>query len=171
MNDKEIKSPKKLIPKGGNDRVYTPDWLAEAIVNHYKPWGKCLEPCAGGGAFTRAMRKFGVADVVEYEIDNGKDFLLAPEDERFDFIITNPPFSKFRAFLKKSMEVADNVVFLCTINHILGLKARLRDVKDAGFYIREALLCETPKSWPPSGFAVGAIYLNRHDGDCKFSNI
>lgn len=167
-----IKFPKKLIPaknKPEADKVYTPDWLAEAIVNHYKPWGKCLEPCAGGGAFVRAMRKFGVAEVVEYEIDRGQDFLLAPENERFDFIITNPPFSKFRAFLKKSMEVADNIVFLCTINHIFGLRARLRDIRNAGFYIREVLLCDTPKSWPQSGFSVGAVHLNKQSGDCKIS--
>lgn len=169
-----IKFPKKLIPaknKPQADKVYTPDWLAEAIVNHYKPWGKCLEACAGGGAFVRAMEKFGVKSINTMEIDDGSDFL---EDEfwaKYDFIVTNPPFSKFRAFLKKSMEVADNVVFLCTINHIFGLKARLRDIKDAGFYIREVLLCDTPESWPSSGFAVGAVYLSRKRGDCKISHL
>lgn len=167
-----IKFPKKLIPsknKPQADKVYTPDWLAEAIVNHYKPWGKCLEACAGGGAFVRAMEKFGVKSINTMEIDDGSDFL---EDEfwaKYDFIVTNPPFSKFRAFLKKSMEVADNVVFLCTINHIFGLKARLRDIKEAEFYIREVLLCDTPESWPSSGFQVGAILLTKHKGDCKIS--
>lgn len=167
-----IKFPKKLIPaknKPEADKVYTPDWLAEAIVKHYKPWGECLEPCAGGGAFVRAMNNYGISKVNTMEIDEGSDFLEDIFWRNYNFIITNPPFSKFRAFLKKSMEVADNVVFLCTINHIFGLKARLRDIKEAGFYIREALLCDTPESWPSSGFAVGAVYLSRERGDCKIS--
>lgn len=161
---------RKLIPSKNQpnaDKVYTPDDLAEAIVNHFKPWGECLEPCAGGGAFVRAMKKFGVANISAMEIDEGSDFLEDVFWAEYSFIITNPPFSKFRAFLKKSMELADNVVFLCTINHIFGLKARLRDIKDSGFYIREVLLCETPASWPSSGFQTGAILLTKQKGDCK----
>lgn len=164
-----IKFPKKLIPKGGNDRVYTPDYLAEAIVNHYRPWGKCLEPCAGGGAFARAMRKFGVAEVVEYEIDRGQDFLLAPENERFDWSMSNWPWSIFRKFLQKNMIVADNIVTLTTNNHIFAMKARRRDIKEAGFYIREELLMNTPKEFPQSGFQLSAILLTKHKGDCKIS--
>lgn len=164
-----IKFPKKLIPKGGNDRVYTPDYLAEAIVNHYKPWGKCLEPCAGGGAFSRAMRKFGVAEVVEYEIDNGKDFLLASENERFDWSMSNWPWSIFRKFLQKNMRVANNIVTLTTNNHIFAMKARRRDIKEAGFYIREELLMNTPKEFPQSGFQLSAILLTKEAGDCKIS--
>ena len=70
-----IKFPKQLIPKGGNDKVYTPDWLAEAIINHYKPSGSFIEPCAGGGAFVRAARKFGLTNIATCEIDEGYDFL------------------------------------------------------------------------------------------------
>lgn len=164
-----IKFPKKLIPKGGNDRVYTPPDLAKSIVKHFQPSGDCLEPCSGKRAFEKAMLELNsVRMVARCEIDDGIDFLSAVLFH-YDWIITNPPFSKFRAFLKKSMEVADNVVFLCTINHIFGLRARLRDIKEAGFYIREALLCDTPQSWPSSGFQTGAIYLNKQAGDCKIS--
>jgi hypothetical protein len=166
--------PKKLIPlknKPEADKVYTPDWLAEAIVNHYKPWGKCLEPCAGGGAFVRAMKKYGVASVIEYEIDRGQDFLLAPEDEKFDWSISNWPWSIFRKFLQKNMIVASNIVTLTTNNHIFSLKARRRDIKNAGFSIREELLMDAPKEFPQSGFQLSAILLTRQAGDCKFSEL
>ena len=166
--------PKKLIPsknKPEADKVYTPDWLAEAVVNHYKPWGKCLEPCAGGGAFVRAMKKYGVASVTEYEIDRGQDFLLSPEDEKFDWSISNWPWSIFRKFLQKNMIVASNIVTLTTNNHVFSLKARRRDIKNAGFYIREELLVDTPKEFPQSGFVLSAILLSKHAGDCKFSEL
>jgi hypothetical protein len=88
-----IKFPaKRLIPKGGNDKVYTPDWLAEAIVGHYKPCGSFLEPCSGGGAFVRAAKKFGLKNITTWEIDEGYDFLemIDPHPyEKFDWSISN----------------------------------------------------------------------------------
>ncbi len=35
-------------PTDGKDNYYTPELLAEFIVNYFKPEGKILEPCAGG---------------------------------------------------------------------------------------------------------------------------
>lgn len=178
-----IKFPKQLIPKGGNDCVMTPPDLAHQIVKHFSPRFNTthynfLEPCRGTGSFYNAMQQIIPRKAhkdCEFdwcELSEGKDFFdLKFNIFTYDWIITNPPFSKFRAFLNKSMEVADNIVFLCTINHIFGLRARLRDIKEAGFHIRECLLCETPESWPSSGFQVGAVYLSKQAGDCKFSNL
>jgi hypothetical protein len=45
-----------------------------------------------------------------------------------DLIITNPPFSQLRAFLKHSYEIANNVVFLAFTADVLGMKARLQDM-------------------------------------------
>jgi len=164
--------PKSLIPKKNSpesDKVYTPDWLAEAIVSHYKPRDKCLEPCAGGGAFVRAMKKYGVANVTEYELDRGQDFLLAPEEKRFDWSISNWPWSIFRKFLQKNLIMADNIVTLTTINHCLCLKARLRDIKEAGYYIQEVLMLDTPKEFPQSGFQLGAIHISKNKKDIRIS--
>lgn len=102
------------------------------------------------------------------EIDEGRDFLAA--DGRWDWIVTNPPWSQFRPFLAKSMQVADNVVFLVTMNHFFT-KARMRDVAAAGFGFVEALLVETPpEPWPQSGFQVAAVHLRKgHRGPMTFS--
>ena len=168
----KIKFPKKLIPaknKPEADKVYTPDWLAEAIVNHYKPWGKCLEPCAGGGAFVRAMKKFGITDIDTMEIDEGDDFIEDILWRHYDWSISNWPWSIFRKFLQQNMRVADNIVTLTTNNHIFAMKARRRDIREAGFFIREELLMDTPKEFPQSGFQLSAILLNKQPGDCKIS--
>ena len=174
-----IKFPKKLIPSGGNDCVMTPKDLAKKVVGHFSHifmgGDKFLEPCRGTGSFVSAIENYGylfeLGGCIDWcELTDGVDFLEKDfGDKKYDHIITNPPFSKFRSFLKKSMNLADNIVFLCTINHIFGLRARLRDIKGAGFFIRECLLCDTPKSWPSSGFQVGAVYLSKHAGDCKIS--
>src|ERR1035437_2234288 len=115
---------RSLAPHGGNDCVQTPDKLAELIVGHFHPVGRMLEPCAGNGAFLRALKKQGLKPQWR-EIRLGRDFLVHTPNH-WDWIITNPPWSQFRAFLKQSMIVADNIVFLCLINACF-MKARWRD--------------------------------------------
>lgn len=161
-------SKKSLIPKGGDDKIYTPDSLAKKIVNYYNPFGKkCLEPCKGGGAFLRAFQDIGI-NPFWCEIDEGNDFFQF--NEKVDWIITNFPWSLHRECIKHSMQISDNIVTLVTLNHILALKARLRDIRENGFYIREVITMPTPKEFPASGFQLGTIYLNKVEGPCKFTH-
>jgi hypothetical protein len=143
-----------LIPKGGNDVIQTPIEFCKLIIDDIKPIGKILEPCKGEGNFLKVL-----PDDTEWcEITEGKDFMNYKG--KVDWIITNPPFSKFRAFLNKSMEVSNNVVFFCTINHI-WLKARIRDINEKGFEIIKIVPTDTPKTFPQSGFQVGYIHLRK----------
>lgn len=143
-----------LAPRGGNDKVWTPDALAAQIVAHFGPTGRILEPCKGDGAFTRAMPGCDWC-----EIDEGRDFLQWTE--RVDWCVTNPPWSKFRAFLGHSMAVADNVVFLSLVNAFF-MRARVEDMQRAGFGIVEILMLPTPaKPWPQTGFQLGATHIRR----------
>mgnify|MGYP000848416073 CR=1 FL=1 len=140
-----------LAPKGGNDNVYTPKPVARKIISHFKPTGKICEPCKGGGAFTDLL------DCDWFEIDEGRDFLNA--SGHWDWIVTNPPWSKIRPFLQKAMEVSDNIIFLCLVN-AFWLKARQEDMKKAGFGIKEILMIDTPpKPWPQTGFSLGAVLI------------
>lgn len=155
-----------LIPTNTKreDCVQTPKEIAQAIIDNFKPTGRVLEPCKGEGNFLAVYPFTSYCEILE-----GKDFF--EEKEHYDWIITNPPYSKMRAFLKKSMEVADNVVFLTSINH-LWLKARMRDVKEAGFGIKEIVICDTPKTFPSSGFQIGCFHLQRdYVGDIRFKEL
>jgi hypothetical protein len=152
-----------IAQKNGNDRVMTPICLAEQIVNHFNPTGKILEPCCGSGNFLKVM-----PDADWFEIDKGKDFMTV--SGHWDWIITNPPYSKYRDFLNKSFEVADNVVFLQLINAI-WYKARLRDMVKANFGIKEIWIFATPKDFTQFGFQLGCVYFQRnYKGDIKFSS-
>lgn len=137
-----------------NDDIQTPKELAKQLVEHFKPTGRILEPCKGDGNFLKHLPK----DSLWCEIKEGKDFM--DFNKQVDWIITNPPWSLIRPFLQQSMKVADNVCFLITINH-LWTKARLRDIKEAGFGIKEIFIFDTPISFPPLGFQVGMIHLQK----------
>lgn len=148
-----MKNGRPLAQKNGNDKVMTPISLASKIVLHFQPTGKILEPCAGSGNFLRIMP---TADFCE--IDDGIDFMDV--SGHWDWVVTNPPYSKYRDFMNKSFEVADNVVFLQLIN-ATWYKARLRDMKNAGFGIKEILLLDTPKEFPQFGFQLGCVYYKK----------
>jgi hypothetical protein len=168
-----IKFPKKknlCPPKNSPDKdlVMTPFSLAQNIVRHFNPSGSILEPCMGEGSFYYNLKEYANGEVDWCELSKGRDF-FEWRGLDYDWIITNPPFSKYADFLEKSLSIANNVVFYGTVCHILSLKKRLRMVKEAGFYIREILYTETPKDWTTGGFQCGAILLTKQAGDCKIS--
>lgn len=174
---------RKLCPSKNSpekDLVMTPPELAQDIVDYFSPAFICgdkfLEPCKGEGAFVSAIQKHpyifdqGIGFIHWCELSEGIDFLEKDFcGQKYDWIITNFPFSKYADFLEKSMQVAENIITYGTVCHVLSLKKRLRLIKEAGFYIREVLLTDTPKGWNTGGFACGAIYLSKQAGDCKFT--
>lgn len=105
-----------------------------------------------------AFRSRRAPRVAWTEIKAGRNFF--DWTERVDWIVTNPPWSQIRPFLQHAMRVADNVVFLLTINHV-WTKARLRDVRAANFGIREIVLVDMPRTFPQSGFQLGAVHFRR----------
>lgn len=96
------------------DAVYTPEWVAADIVRYFKPRGRVLEPCCGGGAFMR----FLPAGTMWCEIAKGRDFF--DWSEPVDWIVTNPPYSQTRQFLRHALALANNVVFLVPPRNIFS---------------------------------------------------
>jgi len=158
-----------LAPKGGNDDVQTPPVLARLIVRHFNPQGPyMLEPCSGDGNFLAALRDNArPGTIVDYcEIKKGRDFFsLKPfsfgSKNACDWIVTNPPWSQFRAFLRHSMALSENIIFLSLVNAWF-MRARVRDMWFFGFGIREILYVDTPPPpWPQAGFQLGAVWIQR----------
>jgi len=90
-----------------NDVIYTPDWVASDMVNHFHPTGRVLDPCKGDGAFSNILK-------CEWcEIQEGKNFF--DWNEKVDWIISNPPYSSLRKFILHSFKVSDNVVYLIPV--------------------------------------------------------
>ena len=156
-------NPSKNTPD--KDRVYTPLELAKDIIDHYSPKGYTLDPSCGPGAFFNQFPPECIADWCE--LDTGRDFF--DYTHKCDWIITNPPWSLMRQFLQHSMTISDNIVFLTSINHYTT-KARLRDMREAGFNIKEFYCFDTPKCFPQSGFQLAAVHTQRgYEGDISLS--
>ncbi len=140
-----------------DDDVMTPLSLCKRIVDYLNPDGTILEPCKGTGNFLNFLPK----DRTDYcEMKEGKPF--ENYEEKVDWIITNPPWSKMRIFLEKSCQVANkHIVFLITVNHVFT-KARIRITKQYNFGLKEILYIETPKEFPPMGFQIGIIHWEKN---------
>lgn len=155
--------PPKNSPE--KDIVMTPEWLAKEIIEHFSPSGIILDPSRGEGAF---YDNFPGENNEWCELGENKDFLTY--NKKVDWIITNPPWSKMQEFLLHGMKVADNIVYLTTINHYTT-KKRIRDMRNNNFAIKEIYCVPTPiKPWPQLGFQLGAVHTQRnYTGDIKFS--
>lgn len=176
------KKKRSLCTSNGNDVIFTPDALALAIVRHFAPLGTMLEPCAGGGAFLRAFDVYNVEmkarhpdlpealtriDYIDIKppansgIPQG-DFLNSEHVEnQYDWLITNPPWSLFTDFLRRAMQVADNVVFLDKFN-AWGFNLRMRMIEEAGFQFKAAaLIPPVPPPWQSMGLHLAAVHIQR----------
>lgn len=162
---------KRLVPASNDaaaDVVFTPRDLAERIVDAFaeEMSGSVLEPARGDGAFYDALPSHVTPHWCE--ITEGRDFFdwTTP----VDWIVTNPPWSRFRDFLEHSLRVADNVLFLAPINHF-GTKRRVSLVSEAGFGLRRVVFVPSPAAWPASGFQLAAVWLQREwNGATQFKS-
>ena len=138
------------------DVVYTPDNLALEIVQVFKPKKRILEPCAGEGAFMRALP----AAAMWCEIEKGKDFFLWKE--KVDWIIGNPPYSIFNNWLRHSFELADDIVYLIPINKIFNDFGMLKDIYRYGGVKKVWTVGRGEPVGFPMGYPVGAVHFKRN---------
>lgn len=138
-----------------NDSVQTPDALARQIVAAFPIAGRTLEPCSGEAAFLRALP----AGTEWCEIKEGRDFF--DYTGKADWIVTNPPYSIYDAFLAKCFEVADNVVLLVPLSKTLK-SIRIERMVDAYGGLKEIrILGGGGVAGFPFGFLTGVVHYQR----------
>jgi hypothetical protein len=159
-----------LVEKRG-DVVYTPDWVAEDMVAHFEPRGHVLEPCAGGGAFLRAMKEVELVELAEVswcEIEQGRDFFAWTEP--VDWVVSNPPYSMTRPWFKHSYDIADNLLYLVPLRNVFSGYGFVKEIAEFGG-IKEIRMYGTGgKLGFPMGNAVGAFHIVRgYEGQTSIS--
>ncbi len=129
------------------DAYITPSWPVRSLLANLElPGWRWLEPCAGNGSIVRSVRsmrsdvKWSACEIREEcrsdivrlpEVDTytSGDFLdvrvrgkllVALGREKFDVILTNPPFSLTAEFVNACLPLSDNVIFLQRLNFLGG---------------------------------------------------
>lgn len=94
--------------KPGNDCIATPGWVADDMIDFFRPKGRVLDPCMGDGVF------FDRIEGCEWcEILRDRDFF--DETPYFDCVIGNPPYSAIRKFALHGMSISDRVILLIPV--------------------------------------------------------
>ena len=119
------------------------------------------------GVGDKVLRVAVVSNDIATTGQTGIDFLKTYR--RTDNIITNPPFSIFDAFLLKSFDIADNVVFFCPLTKVF--KGKKLDIKICEYGgIKEIIHMGGGNHHGfPFGFSTGCIYYQRnYTGNIKY---
>lgn len=124
-----------------DDFYATPGWCTSALLHQLviRPNLAVLEPAAGEGAIVRELLKLGVPlNITAVELDPKRstivgalcrthrtDFLRWAPQDKFDLIITNPPFAMSMEFVEASLRLlgADGVcAMLLRLNWLASMK-------------------------------------------------
>lgn len=102
-----------------SDFYETPYSITQQFLDREKLSGSILEPASGSGAIAKILRKNNY-EITEKDLSLGDDFLK--ENDKFDTIITNPPFSLAFEFIQKAKEVSNYFAFLLPLSYLHGKK-------------------------------------------------
>jgi hypothetical protein len=107
----------RIEPPDSLDYFPTPPWATRALCEWLRSeLGEDLaaqsawEPACGEGHMVRALYDYfgavGASDCHQYGDNQVADFLLGPEDDGYDWVITNPPFQLAEQFIHRARRVA-----------------------------------------------------------------
>jgi len=138
------------------DNVRTPVVLAQDMINFFKPDGRCLDPCSGDGVFLRMLSKGS-----EWcEIQQGRDFYAWHKP--VDWIIGNPPYSHYTAWLRHSMTLSINIVYVMPVYKVFA-SGKFLDELFAWGGIKHFRRYGTGTQWGfPFGHALSAVHYQQH---------
>lgn len=136
------------------DVVFTPEHIATAMVRHFSPTGRVLDPCKGDGSFLRNMPG---ADYCE--LQDGRDFF--DWHDPVDWIVSNPPYSIYLEWMRHSFKVAENIVYLVPLYKALHSNALLSETFSWGGIVEIVHIGTGRDVGFEFGFAAGAVHYKR----------
>jgi adenine-specific DNA-methyltransferase len=135
-------SLEKSFSKNNYGQYFTPDLVANFMIDlaDISDTTKILEPSCGQGIFLELLQKRGFAHISAYEIDHTlstnyafvkhESFISSDIKEKFDLIIGNPPYIRWKNLEQKLKdELTDNPLWnkyfnsLCDYLYIFILKS------------------------------------------------
>lgn len=137
------------------DRVMTPDWCAQDMVAWFRPEGRILEPCRGDGAIFKRLPPGSLW----CEIAEGRDFYAFTD--RVDWIISNPPYSQLRPWMRHSFTLADEIVYLIPLRNLVSGFGFIQEVYAFGGIRHIRFYGTGNRLGFPMGNAICAIQISR----------
>ena len=120
----------KSNKRNKNDYYQTPYGMTRQLLEVENFEGKILEPSCGAGAIVKVLRDHNkLVDYCDLNNEfsltgifkNFKDF-VNDDFDRYDNIITNPPYSLAKEFILKAKQITNNkIAMLLPLNYLHGV--------------------------------------------------
>lgn len=133
------------------------------MITYFNPSGKILDPCRGENKVF-----WNILNCDWCEITQGKDFFAC--NQKYDWIIGNPPYSIFNPWIKHSYEIADNIVYLLPTFKVHNALSLMRLYRDKG-HIKHIRMYDTGKDIPWSrSRPICAVWFKKdYFGDTSYT--
>jgi len=135
-----------------SDDFQTPPVALKPLIPFLKKDWIIWEPAEGRGNLTKALRELGFK-VIGTDIKSGHDFLKW-QPEKFDCIVTNPPYTLRYEFIKRCYELGKPWAMLMTLTTLEGRRQELFEK----YGIELLLLNKRVNFETPSGKGSGAWF-------------
>lgn len=123
------------IKQSNTDEWYTPPEAVEIIVPYLTMWGHHRILCPFDKAeseYVKVLTEHGF-DVTYSHIETGVDFFEIDNLNEYDAVVSNPPFSKREAILKRLFESGVPFALILNFNGLFDSKTRWELFKDNQF--------------------------------------
>jgi len=113
----------EYMKKSKNDELYTPEYAIVPLLPYLERFkNKVFWECTdfGKSNITKVLRKNGFK-VVTSHINDGRDFFEYQPD-KWDILITNPPYSLKDKFLERAYDLGNPFCFLLPLTTLEGIK-------------------------------------------------
>jgi len=111
------------LSKKYSDDFQTPPYAIKPLLPYLKKEWIIWEPACGKGNLVKALEMHGFK-VIGTDILQGYDFLKW-KPEKFDCIVTNPPYSKRYEFIERAYELGKPWAMLMPLTTLEGKRQRL----------------------------------------------
>lgn len=105
-------SNRRIISNHGNDFYPTPDWATEALISNENFKGDIYECACGVGSMSEILKKSG-CNVISSDIEDrgyGDKIDFLNSHQKFDNIVTNPPYNLAEDFIHKALSLSHHKV-------------------------------------------------------------
>ena len=158
-----------------SDEVYTPAYAVQPLIKYVEsfierdiyPFSEerpCVIWCPFDQSFSnyvKILSKIPKVKVVYTHIDDGQNFFFYEPEERYDIIISNPPFSCKDAILKRLDELGKPYAMLLPIPTLQGQTRfpYMKDIQYLGFDKRINYYKDIAMTKTQDGVSFGSCYL------------
>jgi len=147
-----------------SDYVKTPEWCVKDMIEWFCPFGRILDPCRGENKVF-----YNLLESADWnEISEGIDFF--ENNNQYDWIIGNPPYSIFNPWMKHSYEIATNIVYLLPTFKVFNALGLVRMYKKYG-WIKHIRIYDVGKKieWSRSRPIAAVWFQKEYCGETTWS--